>query len=195
MMNTLRKCGWILTILTGAMLLCACRKDERADRQAMPSASESTVRETDSMEPNEPEQTDAREAQTDSAEGEENEANMANIYVTVNDTVLTAKLASNSSAEALVKKLQSGDITIDMHDYASFEKVGSLGFSLPRNDRNYTTKAGDIILYQGDQLVFYYDTNSWSFTKLGEFQDIDQQGLKSAFGDGGITATLSLEKR
>ncbi len=116
------------------------------------------------------------------------------IYVTINDSVLTAVLNENSSAEALIEKLEEEDITVEMHDFSNFEKVGLLGFDLPRNDESITTKAGDIILYQGDQIVFYYDTNFWSFTKLGEFQDVTAEELRDIFGDGNITATLSLQR-
>ena len=114
------------------------------------------------------------------------------IKVEVNGEVLTARLENNSSAEVLVERLKEGNIAVDMHDYANFEKVGSLGFNLPTNDMQYTTKAGDIILYCGNQLVFYYDTNSWNFTKLGVFENIDQAGLKKVLGRRDITATLSL---
>ncbi len=130
--------------------------------------------------------------QADTAESESMEDN--SIYVTVNGTVLTAKLEENSSSEALIQKLSEGDITVEMSDYANFEKVGSLGFELPTNDRQYTTKAGDIILYQGSNIVFYYDTNSWNFTKLGEFQNVSQEDLMNLFGSDGITAVLSLSK-
>ncbi len=102
-------------------------------------------------------------------------------------------MEENSSADALLEKLDDGDITVDMNDYANFEKVGPLGFDLPTNDEQYTTKAGDIILYQGDSIVFYYDTNSWNFTKLGEFQDVTQESLMEVFGEGSITAEISIE--
>ncbi len=114
------------------------------------------------------------------------------IKVKVNGEVLTANLENNSSAEALCEKLKAGEITVHMNDYANFEKVGSLGFRLPTNDKQYTTKAGDIILYCGNQLVFNYDTNSWNFTKLGVFENVNQADLEKIFGKGDITATLSL---
>ena len=79
-----------------------------------------------------------------------------------------ANLEDNSSAKALIEKLNSGPITVDMHDYGSFEKVGSLPWTLPRNDEQITTSPGDIILYQGNQITIYYDTNSWSFTRLAK---------------------------
>ena len=79
---------------------------------------------------------------------------------------LTATIADNSSATAFYELLGKGPVTIKMSDYGSFEKVGPLGTSLPRNDTQITTTAGDIILYQGNQITIYYDTNSWNFTRL-----------------------------
>lgn len=114
------------------------------------------------------------------------------IKVEVNGETLTARLENNSSAKAFADKLNDGPITIHMNDYANFEKVGNLGFKLPTNDKPYTTKAADIILYCGNQLVFYYDTNHWNFTKLGVFENIDQVGLKKVFGRRDITAVISL---
>ena len=36
-------------------------------------------------------------------------------------------------------KLKDGDLLINAEDYGNFEKVGSLGFELPRNDKQTTT--------------------------------------------------------
>lgn len=116
------------------------------------------------------------------------------IKAEVNGTVLTAELEDNSSAKALYEKLRQGSITVGMHDFGNFEKTGKLGFSLPTNDTHFTTKPGDIILYQGDTLVFYYDTNTWDFTRLGKFRDVDQATLKKLFGEGNITAKVYIEK-
>ena len=105
----------------------------------------------------------------------------------------TATLADNSSAQALKEQLAKGSITVEMEDYANMEKVGSLGISLPRNDRPTTTGPGDIILYQGHNFVIYYDANSWSFTRLGKINNVTQADLKAALGRGDVTVTLSLE--
>lgn len=105
----------------------------------------------------------------------------------------TATLADNSSTQALKEQLAKGNITVEMEDYANMEKVGSLGIRLPRNDKQTTTGPGDIILYQGHNLVIYYDTNSWSFTRLGKINDASQADLKAALGKGDVTVTLSLE--
>lgn len=116
------------------------------------------------------------------------------IYIKINDQILRANLENNSSAEAFVEKLQEGDITIEMHDYANFEKVGNLGFSLPTNDVNITTSYGDIILYQGNQITIYYDTNTWNFTKLGKIEDVSQKELIDMLGDGDVVVTFSLNE-
>ncbi len=107
---------------------------------------------------------------------------------------LTAQLEENSSAKAFYELLKKGPVTIDMHDYGSFEKVGSLGTSLPRNDKQITTSAGDIILYQGNQITIYYDVNSWNFTRLGKIEGISQEELKRILGKGNVTAVFSVGK-
>ena len=107
---------------------------------------------------------------------------------------LTATLADNSSAMAFYELLEKGPVTIKMTDYCSFEKVGSLGTTLPRNDTQITTTAGDIILYQGNQLTIYYDTNSWNFTRLGKIDGVTQAELKKILGKGNVIAVLSIEK-
>lgn len=105
----------------------------------------------------------------------------------------TATLVDNSSTQALRELLAKGSITVEMEDYANMEKVGSLGVRLPRNDKQTTTGPGDIILYQGHNLVIYYETNSWSFTRLGKINNASQADLKAALGRGDVTVTLSLE--
>ena len=111
---------------------------------------------------------------------------------------LAATLADNSSAMAFYELLEKGPVTIKMHDYGNFEKVGPLGTTLPRNDTQITTTAGDIILYQGNQITIYYDTNSWNFTRLGKVVStsstttITQAELKKILGKGDVTAVFSV---
>ncbi len=105
---------------------------------------------------------------------------------------LTAMLENNSSAVAFYELLKKGSVTISMRDYGSFEKVGSLGKTLPRNDTQITTSAGDIILYQGNQITIYYDTNSWNFTRLGKVDGVTQAELKKILGKGDVTAVFEI---
>ena len=105
---------------------------------------------------------------------------------------LAATLADNSSAMAFYELLEKGPVTIKMTDYGNFEKVGPLGTKLPRNDTQITTQAGDIILYQGNQITIYYDTNSWNFTRLGKVDGVTQAEFKKILGKGNVTAVFSV---
>jgi hypothetical protein len=117
-----------------------------------------------------------------------------NMFIKVNDKVLTVALEDNSSAKALIEKLKQNDITINMEDYANFEKVGSLEFDLPTNDKQITTSYGDVILYQGNKITIYYDTNTWSFTKLGKINNVTQDELKDILGSKDVTVTLTMNR-
>ena len=113
--------------------------------------------------------------------------------IEVNNTAIQVKLCENSSAEATRQLLKKGPLTIAMKDYAHMEKFGSLGMQLPRNDEYITTKAGDVILSEGNLLVIYYAPNTWNFTRLGEVQNLSAAELKAVLGEGNVNVTLTLE--
>lgn len=77
-----------------------------------------------------------------------------------------------------------------MSDYAGFEKVGSLGRSLPTSNSQTTTQSGDIVLYNGDQIVIFYASNSWSYTRLGKIDDLT--GWEEALGSNDVIVTFSI---
>lgn len=134
------------------------------------------------------------QTQTETGDMEANTDMEENVMkITVGNTTFTATLADNSSAMALKELLMEDPLTINMSDYGNMEKVGSIGTSLPENNEQITTEAGDIILYQGNSLVIYYDTNSWNLTRLGRINDVTQEELKDILGEGDVTATLTLE--
>lgn len=113
-------------------------------------------------------------------------------YIKANDRIFTADFSDNSSAKAFYELLLKGDLTISMGDYGNFEKVGQIGSVLPRNDSYITTEPGDVILYQGNSITIYYDTNSWSFTRIGKIRNATKELLLDAFGYGDVTVTFSL---
>ena len=116
------------------------------------------------------------------------------LYITIGGVTKTATLVNNSSTKALVAQLQQGDITYEAHDYGGFEKVGPLGYTFPENNEQITTRPGDLILYLGSNLCIYYDTNSWSFTRVGSLNDMTQAEIKQWVnaGGGNVSVTLSL---
>ena len=122
-----------------------------------------------------------------------------NMKITINITsssgnhTLAATLVDNSSSRSFVELLSKGPVTVDMQDYGSFEKVGNLPASLPRNDTSITTEPGDIILYQGNKITIYYDTNSWSFTRLGKVDGVTPSELRKILGKGNIKAVFELK--
>lgn len=118
--------------------------------------------------------------------------NKDTLYIKIGENILEAELTENSSAAALTELLKDKDITIEMHDYGDFEKVGEIGTNLPVNDERITTAAGDLILYQGDKFVIYYDTNSWNFTRLGKIKNISETELKNILGENNVTVTLTM---
>lgn len=125
---------------------------------------------------------------------EEEKVEQNQFNITTGETVFTAVFSDNSSAEAFKKLLAEEPLTVDMHDYGSFEKVGEIGDTLPRNDEQITTEPGDVILYLGTSITIYYDINSWNFTRLGKIRDATKEDLLAALGNGNVTVTFSLEK-
>ena len=125
------------------------------------------------------------------APGEEEKTTMTNaMTVTVNGKTFSATLEDHDAANALASMLEEGPLTLNLADYGGFEKVGSLGTGLPASDSQTITKSGDIVLYNGDQIVIFYGSNSWSYTRLGRIDDLN--GWVEALGSGDVSVTLAL---
>ena len=123
---------------------------------------------------------------------EKEENTEMNMTVQIGSRSFTASLEDNAAVAALLERMEEGVITLQMSDYAGFEKVGALGTSLPSSDRPTTTQAGDIVLYQGDQIVLFYGSNSWNYTRLGQIEKLN--GWQEALGNGDVSVTFSLEE-
>ena len=110
------------------------------------------------------------------------------ISVSFNGHTYSAVLEDNDSAKAFAELLRNagGSITVSASDYGSFEKVASLGVSLPSNNVQTTTDAGDFVLYANNQIVLFYGSNSWSYTRLGRLEG-DLRELRSDLGSGDVS--------
>ena len=116
------------------------------------------------------------------------------IKITVSGKSLPVKIEDNSATKALVAALRESSITYEAEDYGGFEKVGALGRSLPTSNAQITTQPGDVILYSGNQIVLFYGSNSWSYTRIGkmEYGTLDELKTFLKVGQGKISVTLSL---
>lgn len=110
----------------------------------------------------------------------------------VNGASLTVTLADTEAASALAGLLEGGPVTVELHSYGGFEKVGPLPQALPESDEQITTAPGDVMLYQGDQITVFYGSNTWDYTPLGHIEGATADGLLAAFGNGDVTVELSL---
>ncbi len=130
--------------------------------------------------------------ETGQAAGREGSDTALKMRVQVGESTFSATLKENAAVDALIAMMGKESITVELSDYAGFEKVGSLGLNLPTSDEQITTQAGDIVLYQGNQIVMFYGSNSWNYTPLGHIDNLT--GWERALGAGNVTVTFSLEE-
>ena len=134
-------------------------------------------------------QMEARDSDFENEEETEKISDMK-INVQIGDKNFTATLEENTATQELIEMMKEEPVTINMNDYAGFEKVGPLGRSLTTSNKQTTTSSGDIVLYSGNQIVMFYGSNSWSYTKIGRIDDLS--GWTDALGSGSITAILTI---
>ena len=111
----------------------------------------------------------------------------------INGVAVSVEWEDNESVKALKNLVSKEQLTIQMSMYGSFEQVGSIGTSLPRNDVQTTTEAGDIVLYSGNQIVIFYGSNSWAYTGLGKVTDKSESEMAELLGKGNVTITIQVK--
>ena len=110
----------------------------------------------------------------------------------IGDTEVPVIWEENESVDALKALAAEGPLTIHMSMYGGFEQVGPIGQDIVSNDQQTTTQAGDIVLYSGDQIVIFYGSNSWAYTRLGH-ADLSQKEMEDLLGNGDVIMTLQME--
>ena len=101
----------------------------------------------------------------------------------------TAALENNAAASEWLKMLKESPLSLVMEDYGGFEKVAPLGRTLAASDLRINGKSGDIMLYNGSNIVILYGSNSWSYTKLAQIDN--PEGLKEALSGRGVTVVFT----
>lgn len=184
----------ILTLLL-PFAMVACGNDTKQEENSITVQNVEILHTGSVPEPDtEPELEPEQEQQGGGMEEKEEDAVETNqIYIQVGESTLTAVLEDNESVEALKEFLADGPVTISASNYGGFEKVCSLGTGFPRNDSQMTAHAGDICLYSGNQIVIFYGSNSWAYTRLGKVSDADGAELETVLSGDETEITLSLE--
>ena len=115
------------------------------------------------------------------------------LQLLIEDTAVTVEWEENESVEALRELCREEPLTVSLSMYGGFEQVGPLGTSLPRSDVQTTTEAGDIVLYAGNQIVLFYGSNTWAYTRLGHISDRSAEEIALLLGRGDISIMLREE--
>ena len=116
------------------------------------------------------------------------------LQMKIGGTAVRVNWENNRSVEALKALCENGPLVMQMSMYGGLEQVGPIGSRLPSDDVQTTTSAGDIVLYSSNQIVVFYGSNSWAYTRLGHITDRDAAGIAALLGNGNVTITISMEE-
>lgn len=104
------------------------------------------------------------------------------LILSINGTEVSVNWEDNESVAELISYTQNESIMVNTTIYGGFEQVGSLPQRFSRNDVQMTTEPGDVVLYSGNQLVLFFGSNSWSYTKLGHIEELSVEELSELLG-------------
>ena len=194
----MRKSMPILSILLLSITLTACGNvQNNSESNVQSETSSNTISDGLSV----PESTlnsseDSNDEQKPQTSVEDNsspqETEEETLKMTIGSTPVSVKWEDNESVNFLKELCRDQTLTISMSMYDGFEQVGSIGTDIPRNDVQITTSSGDIVLYSGNQLVVFYGSNSWAYTRLGHITDKTSQEMTELLSGGNVTITLSI---
>ena len=120
-------------------------------------------------------------------------AQLPTLMLSIDGTPVTVLWEDNETVSELLTAAQNGAIEVFASRYGSFEQVGSLPQSFSRNDVQTTTQPGDIVLYSGNQLVIFFGSNSWSYTRLGHVNGMSSEELSDLLNKDVVIIELSAE--
>ena len=196
--NKGRKIGVILFVFVMLVSVTACGQTETTKES--PAESQETEPVTITASEDAEAVNEVGEVTTESEVGEteivqdnESEQESDTMVMAINGKKVSVEWEDNESVEALMDLVSKEPLSIQMSMYGGFEQVGSIGTSLPRNDVQTTTEAGDIVLYSGDQIVVFYGSNSWAYTRLGRITDKNEDELAKMLGKEDVTISIHSE--
>lgn len=113
------------------------------------------------------------------------------VIITIGEEKFPTVFYANESAEVLIDQMP---MTLRMEDYHGQEKVVRLPEKLPavETERPATIRAGELYLWSGNSLVFFYTSFSNSYggyVPLGYVED--PSGLAEAMGSGSVAVNFS----
>ncbi len=194
----MKKTVALLIVLLLSMTLTACGNVQNKAESTVQSEAISNTNSYGSSVPestlySEKESNDKQKSQTSTEDnGASEETEEQALKMTIGSTPVSVKWEDNESVNALKGLCSDQSLTISMSMYGGFEQVGTIGADLPRNDVQTTTSSGDIVLYSGNQLVVFYGSNSWAYTRLGHITDKTPQEMTELLSAGDVTITLSI---
>lgn len=110
------------------------------------------------------------------------------VQLTANNQTFDIQLENNATAQKFFELLP---LNMTMQDHLSNEKFAELPTPLPTNDSVIgNIQAGDVLLFQGDTLVVFYENHSsrYRYTRIGKVTN--PANLKNTLGSASVDVKL-----
>lgn len=166
--------------------------DAATEAEALPE-SESKEEAEVAPEPETEAEAEAHEALTGQQgdDGKTSEMEADTMKMSIDGTDVIVEWEDNQAVADLQALVADAPLTVDLSMYGGFEQVGPLGAYLTSNDAQTVTSAGDIVLYASNQIVVFYGSNSWAYTRLGHITSQSAEGMAELLGKGDVSITIT----
>ena len=184
----------MLLTLVICLVGCGNAKQESVEEYVQTNT-ESNLKETADANPEDIVKTDEPTEETSEEQTSTNVENSGSEGVTsmklyINDTEIPVIWEENGSVQEIMEEAAKGDITVAMSMYSDNEQVGALGRSYTSNNKQTTTHNGDIVLYNSSNIVVFYGSNSWSYTRLGKM-DLSESEVTAMLSNGDVQLKIT----
>lgn len=187
----IRRISSMITVAMLLILVTACSGADQTRQDTVPEQATKTA--TESVSENARESTSENTEENAEESKEMTPISLKLVTMKVNDEAVQVAWENNESVKALAELASGSPLTIDASRYGGFEQVGSIGTTLPSNDVNISTDPGDIVLYTSSNIVVFFGSNSWAYTKLGHIENKSVDELRDLLGGNNVKITLTVE--